>query len=322
MSYKEEIKRVDENIFSQMRICSFDLVCQEFEIDFVEKKKFELYKLYKNDESVASYFSIPGSQDNALKIYLNKEQYKKQLQSIKKEKGLEFFIVAFVIMLLSMLFSFYTLSPLRNALHLTEEFIKDILHDFNTPLSTLRLNSSMLNKELGENSKVKRIEKSVQTILNLQENLRSYLSNHESQKEIFSLNEILQERVELLKSNYKYINFFIELENEFLVETNKEAFVRVIDNILSNAAKYNKQDGTITLNFKNAILKISDTGKGIKYPKKVFNRFYKEQERGIGIGLHIVKKLCDELGIAISLESEVGRGTTFNLSLKNIIKPT
>ncbi len=60
---------------------------------------------------------------------------------------------------------------------------------------------------------------------------------------------------------------------------------------------------------------IKDTGKGIKHPEKVFTRFYKEQERGIGIGLHIVKKLCDEMKIPIRLESEVNVGSTFELDL-------
>jgi signal transduction histidine kinase len=167
---------------------------------------------------------------------------------------------------------------------------------------------------------VTRIEKSVQTILNLQSNLRAYLSNHQAQKESFYLKTLLQVRVELLESSYKNIKFFIEIPANIQIETNREAFVRVIDNILSNASKYNKKNGSVTLRYKNAILEIEDTGKGIKNPKKVFQRFYKEQERGIGIGLHIVQKLCDELGIALSLSSQLGVGTLLKLSLKNIIQ--
>ncbi len=70
------------------------------------------------------------------------------------------------------------------------------------------------------------------------------------------------------------------------------------------------------LRMQNSVLYIEDTGKGIKNPSKVFERFYKEQERGIGIGLHIVKKLCEELGIEITLQSEIGQGTSFFLNLK------
>jgi signal transduction histidine kinase len=106
----------------------------------------------------------------------------------------------------------------------------------------------------------------------------------------------------------------LDIDNTTLL-TNKEAFSRIIDNLLSNAAKYNKQNGSININLKNSNLYIVDTGIGIKEPKKVFNRFYKEQERGIGIGLHIVKKLCEELNIKISLKSELDKGTTFILNI-------
>ena len=170
INYKKEIQTVDEQIFSQMRICSFDLQCKEFGIDFVPKKEQELYKLYKEQSELAAYFSLPGSQKNYLKIFLQKEKYDKKLSTLRESMIIEFLFVMLIIALLSFVFSIYTLSPLRNALHLTEEFIKDILHDFNTPISTLRLNSSMLAQELGENKKIKRLQNAVQNILNLQSN--------------------------------------------------------------------------------------------------------------------------------------------------------
>jgi len=317
IDYKREVQTLDATIFSKMRICSFDLICQEFEIDFASLDKVELYKLYKDKNSLSSYFSIPGSTENALKVYLPKEKYESDVQILRSALLTKFMVVVFVIIILSLLFSFYTISPLRNALRLTEEFIKDILHDFNTPLSTLRLNATMLKREVGENSKIKRIENSVQNILNLQSNLRAYLINHESQKEKFLLKEFLEERVALLDKNYPKIKFSIEVP-EVELETNRDSFARIIDNILSNAAKYNRVDGSVELHYENKILEIRDSGKGIKHPKKVFDRFYKEQERGIGIGLHIVKKLCDELSIDISLRSKLQEGSSFFLNLSKI----
>jgi len=114
---------------------------------------------------------------------------------------------------------------------------------------------------------------------------------------------------------YKDIHFYVEVP-PIEIETNREAFTRVIDNLLTNAAKYNKKEGSVHLTLENKTLKIQDTGKGIQNPKRVFDRFYKEQARGIGIGLHIVHKLCEELQIPITLESQVNKGTTFSLNLK------
>ena len=78
-----------------------------------------------------------------------------------------------------------------------------------------------------------------------------------------------------------------------LIVTNSDAMNRIVDNIINNACKYNKKNGSVWISIhpQNHTLHIEDNGKGIESPEKVFNRFYKEHERGLGIGLHIVKKL-------------------------------
>jgi signal transduction histidine kinase len=66
------------------------------------------------------------------------------------------------------------------------------------------------------------------------------------------------------------------------------------------------------------VLSVRDTGQGIRHPKRAFERHYKEGERGMGLGLHIVQRLCRELGIGIALESEVGRGTIVKLECARV----
>jgi signal transduction histidine kinase len=176
----------------------------------------------------------------------------------------------------------------------------------------------MLKKEFGENTKIARIEQSVQNIIDLQQHLRAYLQNHSMQKEELELDTLLLERIALIKNSYPDIKFTLDASSIKLL-TSKDTLNRIIDNILINAAKYNKKNGYVHIFCTDETLHIEDGGKGIKNPKKVFERFYKEQERGIGIGLHIVKKLCDEAGIKISLESELDKGTTFILNLSQLI---
>ena len=316
INYTKDVQTLNETLFSQMRVCSFDLNCEQFVIDFVEKENQELYYLYNDEKGLSSYYPLPNSDKFLMLIHLNYEQYTLRLESLKQDALTHFFIILGVVFILSMLFSFYALYPLKNALLLTQEFIKDILHDFNTPLSSLRLNSAMLKKQIGENQKVDRIEQSVQTILNLQDHLRSYLQNHTLQKEEFDLSELLEARISVMEKNYANIHFYAHLQKQKLF-ANKEAFIRIMDNILTNAAKYNKKDGSITVSYdkEHFILSIADTGVGIANPKRIFERFYKEQERGIGIGLHIVKKLCDELGIKLLVKSKLTEGSTFTLNL-------
>ena len=314
IDYEKEVQSLDDQIFSQMRLCSFDLRCDEYTIDFVPQKKQELYKLYKEDDALSSYFTIPGSQKNYLQISLDTKRYKHKLIQLRYDAIIEFLLTLLIVGALSFGFALYALSPLRNALHLTEEFIKDILHDFNTPLTTLRLNVASLQNKNKTNKNLTRAQNSIQTLLNLQSNLRAYLDAHALQKEEFFVDEVLQERIELLSSSFKTIEVRQQLTHTKLF-TNKDAFVRIFDNLFSNALKYNKQKGSVSVMFENHTLIIEDTGKGIQNTKKVFERFYKEQDRGIGIGLHIVQKLCEELGITISVESEVGVGTRFMLEL-------
>ncbi len=320
LNYTTAVKTLDDTLFSEMRLCSYDLKCTQFNIDFVPKQKQLLYTLYKKAEGLNSYFPIPGSDDFVMQLHLNAQHYDDKLHALQKEAYLNFFGTLLVIIILSILFSLYALYPLRNALSLTQEFIKDILHDFNTPLGALRLNSAMLKKEIGENSKITRIEQSVQNVLDLQENLRAYLHNHQTQKTLFSLETLVQERLKLLEKSYPQLHFQVTI-SDVTLNTNQPAFSRILDNLLTNACKYNTPQGSVHLIYDDQAqrLNIIDTGKGIKNPKRIFERFYKEQERGIGIGLHIVKKLCDELGIKILVKSQEQKGTTISLSLTKLV---
>ncbi len=82
--------------------------------------------------------------------------------------------------------------------------------------------------------------------------------------------------------NYTRISTFSLNASTLLLEANHDAIVRIVDNILSNAAKYNKIDGFVKIDIdtKKKTLRIEDSGEGMKNPKMVFERFYKEQERG------------------------------------------
>ena len=317
INYTKEITTIDNEIFSKMKVCSYDLKCDEFDIEFVEKKKQELYTVYKKDAGIQAYFPISQADLFIIEMRFNELDYDELMKDLKSEVLLKFGAVMFVVLVLSILFSFYAISPLRNALLLTQEFIKDILHDFNTPLASIRLNTSMLKKDEQNKNKIIRIEQSVQNVLDLQENLRSYLYNHEMQSELFDIKELINERIQNIQRTYGDINFELDMDATH-VQINKDGYTRIIDNLLTNAAKYNKENGFVKVTYDNDkdTLYIKDSGKGIKNPSKIFQRFYKEQDRGIGIGLHIVKKLCDELNIDIKVKSELGVGSSFALTLR------
>jgi two-component system OmpR family sensor kinase len=317
-SYKQGRHAIDDQVRNQMKICSFDLKCEGLKLDFVPKsKETQVRKLFKEGDLYA-YFDVPTADDYMLKVILPQKRYEAMITALKKELIQKFILYALLIALLSFLFSLYALRPLKRALQLNEEFIRDILHDINTPLSSMLVNFKLFQKEIGENRKIERMQSNISTILSLQNNLKAFLDDSPLQKERFALAKRVGERIAYFQTLHPGISFLVQVE-DYTLETNEDAFVRILDNLLGNACKYNDQDGTVQVVTQDYLLLIKDSGRGIQNVKKVFERYYKESDRGVGIGMHIVKKLCDALGIDIRIESEVGKGTIVALDLGKVI---
>jgi signal transduction histidine kinase/ActR/RegA family two-component response regulator len=117
-----------------------------------------------------------------------------------------------------------------------------------------------------------------------------------------------------------------QMERPLVVQTDPLLLERVLRNLLDNAIKYTPA-GSVTLRANRsgarALLAVSDTGIGIPAAEheRVFEEFYqlanpeRDRSQGLGLGLAIVQRLSQLLGLTLSLESDVGRGTTFTLGL-------
>ncbi len=315
--YKQEQLNLDRAIELEMNSCSFTLTCDAYQIDFIPKvdNTERTHELYRDEKALYVLYPIKKSDDFFLRIYLPLEAYAKQLSTIRVHLFGLFLVVLLLVALLSLGFSIYALHPLREALLLTREFIKDILHDLNTPIATMRLNLSLIQKEFGDDRRMRRIERAIENILLLQSNLNGYLFYHKITQEWIVLEQLIAERVEMIEKNFPQLHYRVDIPKGSRIETNQEALIRIIDNLLSNASKYNRENGEVEVGYDPRIreLFIRDTGKGIADPKRAFERFYKEHDRGIGIGLHIVKKLSKQLGIEVTIESKLEMGTTVYL---------
>jgi len=272
-------------------------------MDIVPKvEESQLYELYFDNKNL--YILVPFPQDNesSLAIFYPLSAYATQLDEIKNILIWQFAFLSFIALSISVLFSFYTLYPLRQALLLLEEFIKDIIHDLNTPITSILINLKMMDK----NEEVESIAQSANTIAMLHKNLDVYLKEITLEQEKFYINKTLQEQIEFFSSLYDYLDWQVDIEEQMVI-SNKNALSRIVYNLLSNACKYNTSHGFIKIVMRKNRLKITNSSYGIKNPSKVFERFYKESDRGLGIGLHIVEKLCKELGIKkeIAVEGKV-----------------
>lgn len=255
-----------------------------------------------------------------MKITYASDKLQADIQNIRHSLWIKFILVSLLLFGVALFFTFYSLSPIRKALRLNDEFIKDILHDFNTPITSMILNIKMLKDEKGEDPYISRLSKSIENLLRLQNNLKSFLHNSPSQSQSVDIATLAEERLKTIQNIYPDLAYIFNKQNELTKITNHELLMRILDNILSNAAKYNRPNGEVRVTITNDTVVIEDTGKGIKNVDKVLHRYYKEQDRGIGLGLHIVNKLCNELNIGMQIQSQVNVGTKVTLNFQYLRK--
>jgi two-component system OmpR family sensor kinase len=168
--------------------------------------------------------------------------------------------------------------------------------------------------------KLTRINIAAKTVSTLYKDL-TYLTLEQEKKnedEDIALKPMIENRVEYfdILAKSKNINFSLLLEHS-TIYMDKRKFSRVIDNILSNAIKYNKRGGKIEIILKENLLQVEDTGIGISEEKIpfIFDRYirFNKSEGGFGVGLSIVKKIVDEYNIKIDVKSKEGKGTRVTL---------
>jgi signal transduction histidine kinase len=133
-----------------------------------------------------------------------------------------------------------------------------------------------------------------------------------------NVGQLAKSRLEFIQNVYPKINFVYQEREELIKFSNSDLLIRILDNLLSNVGKYNKIGGDVNLIVEDNKITITDTGKGIKDVSKVLERYYTEQKRGLGIGLHIVNKLTNELGIEMQVKSTIDIGTKIVLDFRNI----
>lgn len=214
-----------------------------------------------------------------------------------------------------------------------KQFSSDVSHELRTPITVILAQSdyALQYSDTFEEAKeslevINRHAKRMTNLINQIMELSKLERQKEIEKEKINLSNIVLQLLEdykpLLES--KNLNLVYNVEKDLRIQGNKIMLERVFLNILMNAVKFTKTNIEVSLmrEGKTAVLKIRDDGIGISEENKKFiwERFYqvndsrnKEENKGSGLGLSMVKKIVDLHSATIDLESEIDQGTCFTI---------
>ena len=211
------------------------------------------------------------------------------------------------------------LKPIQNERVKLDKFIKDSTHELNTPITAILMSIDRLKKENIDEKILKRVQISSKRVQKIYSDLTYLLlENKNEEAKRVNLKEILENELTLYEdlASKKSLTINKEIEDTYFIIDEMSA-QRLFSNLLSNAIKYNKHGGKIELKLKTNEFIISDNGVGIKkeLQNKIFDRFYRanEHEGGFGIGLDIVKRVCQKYKVDIKISSIENNSTTIML---------
>lgn len=327
--YAKDINEFEDALLHDAR---FDVAFMDKNSNIIYPKtnnfNFTFKKGFSTQES--NYYFIKTIElDNIKKIHYLMIKSDTINKELKKTKNIISMVLSFSILFFGIvifILSRFFLRPLRQYIELLNKFITDAVHELNTPISVLSMSLEVMDKdELGPKNikSTQRMLVAVRTLSHLYNDLTfSMFSLDGYPVKKIKIDKLILERIDYFMplASTKDIIIIKELQECELI-VNERLMNRIIDNLLSNAIKYNKRNGTIAIKLDKNSLAISDTGIGFEESKsqEIFERYKRldSANGGFGLGLSIVKSLCDLYKIDIEVKSKIAKGTTFTLSWKN-----
>jgi len=225
------------------------------------------------------------------------------------------------------------MQKVKDAFVVEQEFITNVSHELQTPISILqnRIENIIADPAVDDEVKIKMVD-SQKTLARLSRIIRAllYISKIENEQfvrnETVNIKNCMQDVLEELEDYLtdKQITVNQQWKDDFtLADANRSLVHTLLFNLISNAIKYNKAGGEIRIDAQlqdqNFRLTIADTGLGMEsqHLPLIFDRFKRfrpEDSVSYGLGLPIVKTIASFLKIAITVNSEPGKGTTFQLT--------
>jgi len=302
----------------------------ELQLPNEEGFAYKLIKVTDHKEYKEGYFEVDGYKQiissaphehlNIEYVIVQSRDYFEKIERLQlyvlSMMGIVFLLVGFISILLSKLF----MKPVHARIEQIESFIQDVSHELNTPITALKMSASRaIQKEVYDKKILRNISISTKQLETIYNSL-TYLNFSEKKEEpiLCELKPIIERVVNYYEelSSAKKIAIVCKLEEAQLTIVESRAEL-LFSNLLSNAIKYSMPESTITMKLSKGEFCIKDEGVGIAEDKldAIFQLYSRESHiaGGFGVGLSIVKQICDVYGIDLSVRSELDVGSEFVL---------
>ncbi|MGD9129924.1 MAG: HAMP domain-containing sensor histidine kinase [Candidatus Woesebacteria bacterium] len=261
------------------------------------------------------------------------------LNAAKSAVRLRLFHTNMVIWLLSALAAYFlagkTLHPIEEALEEQKRFVADASHELRTPITALKtsMEVNLRDKNLSTESK-KILKDNLEEVDQLQDLANSLLNLAQYQRDNGSLltkkldlKKVIKDAIKQVKPLAKKKKIEIKLiSKKQVLSGDRAALTKLFIIFLDNAIKFSPKEGEVSINVKRlnkrkkVVVEIKDTGVGIakKDLNHIFDRFYqadrsrcKSKCSGFGLGLALAKRIIHSHKASISVNSKLGKGSTF-----------
>jgi len=208
----------------------------------------------------------------------------------------------------------------QELLEYQDRFLKNAVHEINTPLSIILMNIELYNLKFERNTYLIKIEAAVKVLENIYADLSFIVKKEKKDGRVDMINfsEFIKDRVEYFSDVAigNKLEIKSEIDNEIFVLFSESELQRLCDNNISNAIKYSyiSQDVHVRLYRDDGctIFEVENSGEKIIDNKNIFSRYYREDNArgGFGLGLNIVKEICINNSVYVEVKSD-GKQTIF-----------
>lgn len=210
-----------------------------------------------------------------------------------------------------------------------KNFTRYASHELRTPLAVLKGSISLLEKQQLNDSQIKVVSRMKPMVKEMEDLLEAlFLLSRDQEPDIsdepVNVNSVVKQHLNSIERLFpdKKIETTLHSNVQLKMRISERLLVICLNNIIFNAFNYTEQ-GAIQVFIGRNFIRVSDTGIGMdeKSLQRIFEPFYRanreqEQVKGFGLGMAIVKRICDQMDWQISIDSQPGKGTQIQLTLK------